>query len=152
MKMRAWDKRGIVKRIDLVELRIARFLLRDSRTIPVFAADISDGVRKFVLKHLGRFYCQMCGAGAGDPDPYHPGLKIRLTMGHIIDKSKGGEDTPDNLRAACTNCNQGLQNASPPKPDRIELLKQVRRATIDDQQHLRDWLEKKFEKIRPAKK
>jgi 5-methylcytosine-specific restriction endonuclease McrA len=94
----------------------------------------------------------MCGAGAGDPDPYHPGQKIRLAMGHIIDKSKGGEDTPDNLRAACTNCNEGLQNSAPPKPDRIELLKQVRRATIDDQLHLLRWLETKFEKIRPEKK
>lgn len=98
------------------------------------------------------YTCQMCGAAAGDQDPYHPGLKIRLAMGHIIDKSKGGEDTPDNLRAVCTNCNEGLQNSAPPKPDRIELLKQVRRATIDDQLHLLQWLETKFEKIRPEKK
>lgn len=44
---------------------------------------------------------------------------------------------------------QGLQNIAPPKPDRIELLKQVRRATIEDQLHLLDWLEKKYAKIRP---
>jgi hypothetical protein len=73
-------------------------------------------------------------------------------MGHIIDKSKGGLDRPENLRAACTNCNEGLQNTAPPKPDRIELLKQVRRATIDDQMHLLDWLEKKYGKIRPPEK
>jgi len=73
-------------------------------------------------------------------------------MANIIDKSKGGEDTPDNLRAVCTNCNEGLQSSAPPKPDRIELLKQVRRATIDDQLHLLQWLETKFEKIRPEKK
>jgi hypothetical protein len=41
----------------------------------------------------------MCGLGAGDPDPFHPGLKVRLVLGHIIDKSKGGPDTPGNLRA-----------------------------------------------------
>jgi hypothetical protein len=66
--------------------------------------------------------------------------------------SKGGPDTPENLRAVCTNCNEGLQNSAPPKPRRIELLKQVRRATIDDQMHLLAWLEKRFEKIRPDKK
>ena len=112
---------------------------------------ISKETRAWVLERNG-YTCQMCGTAAGDPDPYHPGLKTRLTMGHIIDKSKGGEDTPENLRAVCTNCNEGLQNTAPPKPDRIELLKQVRRATIDDQLHLLRWLETKFEKIRPEKK
>jgi 5-methylcytosine-specific restriction endonuclease McrA len=65
-------------------------------------------------------------------------------MGHIIDKSKGGNDSPQNLRAICTNCNEGLQNTSLPKPDRIHLLAQVRRATIEDQQVVREWLLKKF--------
>src|SRR5260370_40987011 len=94
----------------------------------------------------------MCGAAGGDEDPYHPGLKIRLTMGHIIDKSKGGEDTPENLRAVCTNWNEGLQNTAPPKTDRIELLKQGRRATMNDQLHLPRWLAPKFETIMPATK
>ena len=69
---------------------------------------------------------------------------VRLTMGHIVDKSKGGEDTPGNLRAVCTNCNEGLQNTALPKPDRIHLLAQIRRATIDDQQAVLDWLLGKF--------
>ena len=69
-------------------------------------------------------------------------------MGHIIDKSKGGTDTPNNLRAVCTNCNEGLQNIAPPKPDRIHLLAQVRRATIDDQLYVLEWLERKFGKTR----
>jgi 5-methylcytosine-specific restriction endonuclease McrA len=66
-------------------------------------------------------------------------------MGHIIDKSKGGDDTPQNLRVQCMNCNEGLQNAAPAKPDRLTLLTQVRRATTDDQLHLLDWLKSKFE-------
>ena len=69
---------------------------------------------------------------------------MRLTMGHIVDKSKGGDDSPQNLRAVCTNCNEGLQNTSLPKPGRIHLLAQVRRATIDDQKAVLEWLEKKF--------
>ena len=77
----------------------------------------------------------------------HPvGLErtVRLTMGHIIEKSKGGDDSRQNLRAVCTNCNEGLQNTSLPKPDRVHLLAQVRRATIDDQRVVLDWLLKKF--------
>jgi 5-methylcytosine-specific restriction endonuclease McrA len=94
----------------------------------------------------------MCGLAASDKDPFHPGLKVRLTMGHIIDKSKGGTEGPENLRAVCTNCNEGLQNTAPPKPGRIELLKQVRRATIEDQLHLLAWLEAKYAKVRPLEK
>jgi len=132
-------------------LKPGQYMLETDKRLPALPRAISKETRAWVLERNG-YTCQMCGAAAGDADPYHPGLKIRLTMGHIIDKSKGGEDTPENLRAVCTNCNEGLQNSAPPKPDRIELLKQVRRATIDDQLHLLRWLETKFEKIRPEKK
>ncbi|MBX3452455.1 MAG: HNH endonuclease [Planctomycetaceae bacterium] len=90
------------------------------------------------------YTCQMCGVAAGDADPLGSDRTVRLTMGHILDKSKGGDDSPQNLRAVCTNCNEGLQNTSLPKPDRIHLLAQVRRATIDDQRALLEWLLKKF--------
>jgi hypothetical protein len=46
--------------------------------------------------------------------------------------------------AICTNCNEGLQNAAPPKADRIHLLSQIRRATIDDQEAVLAWLQQKF--------
>ena len=65
-------------------------------------------------------------------------------MGHIKDKSKGGTDTADNLRAVCTNCNEGLQNRAMPKPDRIYLLAQIRKATIQDQEAVLNWLLQKF--------
>ena len=97
----------------------------------------------WVLERNG-YTCQMCGMAAGDADPFSTSRTVRLTMGHIIDKSKGGKDTRENLRAVCTNCNEGLQNAALPKPDRIHLLAQVRRATIDDQQALLEWLLGKF--------
>lgn len=86
----------------------------------------------------------MCGVAAGDSDPLNPSRTVRLTMGHIIDKSKGGDDSPQNLRAVCTNCNEGLQNTAPPKPDRLLLLGQIRRATIADQKVVLEWLLKKF--------
>lgn len=141
----------ILSHKDRRELRPGQYLLETDIRLPVLPRSISNETRSFVLERNG-YTCQMCGVAAGDPDPFHPGLKVRLTMGHIIDKSKGGTDRPENLRAVCMNCNQGLQNTAPPKPDRIELLKQVRRATIEDQLHLLDWLEGKFSKIRPTGK
>jgi hypothetical protein len=37
-----------------------------------------------------------------------------------------------------------LQNTSLPKSSRIELLKQIRRATVDNQRAAFEWLERKF--------
>jgi len=139
---------SILTHKDRRELKPGQYLLESDERKPALPRSISKETRAFVLERNG-YTCQMCGLAASDPDPFHAGLKIRLTMGHIIDKSKGGTDRPENLRAVCTNCNEGLQNAAPPKPDRIELLKQVRRATIDDQLHLLGWLQNKYSKTRP---
>jgi hypothetical protein len=141
----------ILSHKDRGELKPGQYILETDVRLPVMPRSISKETRAFVLERNG-YTCQMCGLGAGDPDSFHPGLKVRLTLGHIIDKSKGGTDTPGNLRAVCTNCNEGLQNTSPPKPDRLELMKQARRATVDDQLHLLEWLEEKYAKIRPNKK
>lgn len=141
---------SILTNKDRRALKPGQYLLETDVRLPVLPRSISKETRSFVLERNG-YTCQMCGLAAGDPDPFHSGLKTRLTMGHIIDKSKGGKDTPENLRAVCTNCNQGLQNVAPPKPGRIELLKQIRRATIDDQMHLLEWLENKYAKVRPKK-
>lgn len=137
----------ILSHKDRRELKPGQYILETDVRLPVLPRGISKETRAFVFERNG-YTCQMCGLAAADPDPFHPGLKVRLTMGHIIDKSKGGSEGPENLRAVCTNCNEGLQNTAPPKPDRIELLRQVRRAKIDDQLYLLEWLEAKYDKIR----
>jgi 5-methylcytosine-specific restriction endonuclease McrA len=133
----------ILSHKDRADLKPNQYLLETKKRIPAFKRNISKETRAWVLERNG-YTCQMCGVAAGDPDPFGSDRTVRLTMGHIIDKSKGGDDSPQNLRAICTNCNEGLQNTSLPKPDRIHLLAQVRRATIDDQQVLLNWLLQKF--------
>ena len=113
------------------------------KRVPAFKRGISKETRAWVLERNG-YTCQMCGVAAGDPDPFGGSRTVRLTMGHILDKSKGGNDTSQNLRAVCTNCNEGLQNTALPKPDQIHLLAQIRRATITDQQVVLNWLLQKF--------
>ena len=117
--------------------------METDKRIPAFKRGISKETRAWVLERNG-YTCQMCGVAAGDPDPFGGKRTVRLTMGHIIDKSKGGDDTPQNLRAVCNNCNEGLQNTALPKPDQIHLLAQIRRATIADQQAVLNWLLQKF--------
>lgn len=133
---------------DRADLKPNEYLMETAERLPAMPRDISKETRAWVLERNG-YTCQMCGRGAGDSDPFDPTRKVRLTLGHIIDKSLGGRDVPDNLRAVCTNCNEGLQNTAPPKPDRLQLMRQLRRATVDDQLHALEWLEKKFSRIRP---
>ena len=133
----------ILSHKDRADLKPGQYLIESVKRLPAFKRGISKETRAFVLERNG-YTCQMCGLAAGDKDPFHPTRTVRLTMGHIKDKSKGGNDEPTNLRAVCTNCNEGLQNAALPKPDQVWLLSQIRRATIDDQKAVLDWLQKKF--------
>jgi hypothetical protein len=133
----------ILSHKDQADLKPGQYLLETAARIPAFKRGISKETRAWVLERNG-YTCQMCGVAAGDPDPLGGPRTVRLTIGHIKDKSKGGDDTPQNLRAICTNCNEGLQNTALPKPDQIHLLSQVRRATINDQKALLNWLLKKF--------
>lgn len=133
----------ILSHKDRADLKPGQYLLETTVRLPAFKRGISKETRAWVLERNG-YTCQMCGLAAGDPDPFGTSRTVRLTLGHIKDKSKGGDDTPQNLRAVCTNCNEGLQNTAPPKPDRVHLLSQVRRATIDDQQAVLKWLLEKY--------
>ena len=147
-ELRDEDGYQILTHRDRADLKPGEYLLETVKRVPAFSRSISKETRAYVLERNG-YTCQMCGLAAGDPDPYDSSRTIRLTIGHIIDKSKGGADVPNNLRAVCTNCNEGLQNIAPPKLDRVYLLGQVRRATIDDQLYLLGWLERKFGRTRP---
>ena len=125
---------------DRANLKPNQYLLETIERLPAFARDISKETKAQVLERNG-YTCQMCGFGAGDPDPFGGNRTVRLTMGHILDKSKGGNDSANNLRAVCTNCNEGLQNTAPPKPDSIHLKSQVRRATKEKKKFVLDWLD-----------
>jgi hypothetical protein len=144
-ELRNEDGYQILTHKDRVDLKPNQYLLESAKRLPSFARNISKETRAWVLERNG-YTCQMCGSAAGDIDPFNPSRTVRLTMGHILDKVKGGDDSAQNLRAICTNCNEGLQNTALPKPDRIHLLGQIRRATISDQNAVLEWLLKKYNK------
>ncbi len=133
----------IVTHEDHADLKPSQYMMLSTIRRPLFKRGISTELHNCVFAR-DRHTCQMCGYMPGDPDPVCGNHTIRLTIRHIIDKSNGGEDSENNLRAVCTNCNEGLQNTSLPKPDRVHLLVQIRRATMDDQRAVLDWLLQKF--------
>ena len=130
---------------DRSELKPGQYLLETPKPQPAFERAISKETRAYVLDRNG-FTCQMCGAVAGEPHPYDSTRKTRLHIGHIIDKSKGGSDVPANLRAICSVCNEGAQNATLIRPDLKQLLIQIRIATSADQIEALKWLIAKFPK------
>jgi hypothetical protein len=56
----------------------------------------------------------------------------------------GGTDDPSNLRALCSNCNEGASNVTLTRPDLKKLLIEIRRATVGDQLEILKWLIQKF--------
>jgi len=130
---------------DLSSLKPGQYMLADTKPLPVFEQGISKEVRAFVLDRNG-FTCQMCGAAAGEPHPTDPTKKTRLHIGHIVDQSQGGTNDPNNLRALCSICNEGAQNATLPRQSYIWLLSQVRRAAGNEQKALLKWLIEKYPK------
>jgi hypothetical protein len=139
------DQEGykILTHNDLSSLKPGQYLLIDPKPEPAFERKISKELRALVLDRNG-FTCQMCGAVAGEPHPYDSTKRTRLHIGHIIDKSKGGADELQNLRALCSVCNEGAQNATLDRPTATTLLVQVRRAAASDQLEVLKWLLTKF--------
>jgi len=116
--------------------------LKQVKSPVTFSRSISAKLRAEVLDRNG-FTCQMCGLTPGEIDP-STGRKVRLHIGHIIDKNIGGLDELSNLRALCSTCNQGAKNITSVKPPAIWLLSQIRRAGQEEQRAVLDWLLKKF--------
>lgn len=130
---------------DNAGLKTGEYLLEETppeKADTSFTRGISAKLRAEVLDRNG-FTCQMCGLSPGDIDPATM-RKVRLHLGHIIDKSLGGKDELSNLRALCSTCNQGAKNITSERPSGIWLLAQIRRAGQNEQRAVYDWLRKKF--------
>jgi 5-methylcytosine-specific restriction endonuclease McrA len=142
-ELRGQEGMNIITHNDRSDLRPGQYILVDLKPLPSFEREISKETRAFVLDRNG-FTCQMCGAAAGEPHPYDPHRKTRLHIAHIIDKSMGGTDEPNNLRAVCSVCNEGASNLTLNRPEAIKLIAQVRRAPSKDQLDILKWLATKF--------
>jgi hypothetical protein len=144
-ELREDEKWAILSHNDSDKLKPGEYILVEAppaRSDIKFARSISGRLRAEVLDRNG-FTCQMCGLTPGDIDPA-TGRKVRLHIGHIVDKSIGGKDELSNLRTLCSTCNQGAKNNTAVKPPAIWLLSQIRRAGIEEQRSVFDWLRKKF--------
>lgn len=67
---------------------------------------VSKRTRYEVLKR-DNHTCRYCGGSAPD---------VKLTVDHVTPIALGGSDKPDNLVAACRDCNAGKSSTSPDAP------------------------------------
>lgn len=144
-ELRTEEGYQILTHNDRDDLKPGQYLLLDPAPKPAFERTISKETKAFVLDRNG-FTCQMCGAVAGEPHPDDPNRRTRLHIGHIIDKSLGGTDDPNNLRAICSVCNEGASNITLQRPKADKLLIQIRRAPGSEQLKVLKWLISKFPK------
>ena len=133
----------ILSHHDREALKPGEYLLESLDRVPAIERSISPQLRNEILERNG-FTCQQCGAGAGDPDPYTPGRKVRLHVDHIVPLSQGGTDDRDNLRALCSTCNQGKSNIQTPTESTLNILARLRKAPRNVQREVYEALYKTF--------
>lgn len=131
----------ILSHVDRHDLKPGEYLLLTLDRVPAIERGISSQLRTEILERNG-FTCQLCGAGAGDPDPFNPKRKVRLHVDHIIPISQGGTDDRDNLRAVCSTCNQGRSNIQTPSESTLNLLARIRRAPRSVQREIYEALKR----------
>lgn len=127
-----------------------------------FSRKPRDPRKRFILEavlHRDLRTCQMCGSAEGDKC-LNDGRPISLRVISILQFRLGGRFEEDNLRTVCSSCasgvqaiaNRSLKFGTMPLPERkgcIRLLTQIRRATVEDQKAVTDWLFKKFKRHTP---
>ncbi len=129
---------------DRPDLKPGEYVLESLERVPAAARGISTQVRTEVLERDG-YTCQLCGAGAGDRSAYNPSRKVRLHVDHIEPPTQGGSNEPENLRALCSDCNQGRSNIQAPSESATNLLIRIRRQPRSVQREVYEELKKRFE-------
>jgi hypothetical protein len=140
------DEEGmqIKSHIDRHDLKPGEYVLATLERLPVTGRGISPQLRTEILERNG-FTCQLCGAGAGAPDPFNPNRKVRLHIDHVLPVSQGGTHAKDNLRVLCSACNQGRANVQMPSETARNILARIRRASRSVQREVYEKLKQQFE-------
>lgn len=143
-ELRELEGMQIKSHIDDPRLKPGQYILETLDRLPALGIAISLQKRNTILERNG-YTCQLCGAGAGDPDPLYPGRKVRLHIDHILPQSQGGTDDDDNLRVLCSTCNQSKSNIQTTSEPTLNLLARIRKAPRAIQKEVYLALKKTFD-------
>lgn len=100
---------------------------------------VSASVHRRVFDRDGN-RCVVCGIAAGEEYPTLPGVRARLTLGHLVPRGRRGWNDPDNFRTECAICNEPARHLTGTGVD-FELLKaRIRELPRSDKQRLAEWV------------
>lgn len=110
----------------------------------------SRGVNKRIMFEVfsrDNFTCKTCGRTPEDDDPFKPGHKIILHVGHKLAHKRNIENaitkvlTKDDFVTMCNVCNEGAKNTDLKS---ITLFDRVKDADKETQKNIYDFLKHKF--------
>lgn len=133
-----------------VPLKVDEWILLKKEPNPKMIRD--RGVNKRIMFEVferDNFTCQSCGRTPEDDDPFRPGHKIKLHVGHLTShKQKDGsvsnvgkELTKENFITLCNVCNEGEKNKNFKK---INLIDRIESSDEKVQKEIFNKLKKKF--------
>jgi 5-methylcytosine-specific restriction endonuclease McrA len=100
---------------------------------------ISASVRRRVFDRDGN-RCVVCGIAAGEEYPTLPGIRARLTLGHITPRGRKGWNNPDNFRTECAICNEPSRHLTTTPVDPELLKARIRELPRADKRRLAEWI------------
>ena len=114
----------ILQKADVVEALPGQFVRSPTRHLPCpsivrLRASVAVPYKRIMISRKNilrrdRFRCQYCGS------------RDRLTVDHVLPKSRGGRDSWENLVAACTPCNNRKGNRTPEEANMLLARKPFR--------------------------
>ncbi|HTV07043.1 MAG TPA: hypothetical protein VME86_16865 [Acidobacteriaceae bacterium] len=119
-------------------------LRTDREALLVFSRSVPAVVRQHAAD-TEEIYCQMCGVTVGDIDEC-TGRQAKFRASLVPNNGLSFRSRFPNLRILCSTCDQGTKNITGEKPTGVWLLSQVRRAGLDEQKAVYDWLVRKLGK------
>lgn len=143
-ELREQDGMQISSYHDRPDLKPGQYVLENLEQAPTSDGAIPKKMAFEIMERDG-YTCQICGAGAGDPDSFSKNRRVRLHVDHIKPRTHGGPVDPGNLRTLCHNCNQSKSNTEVATESVKSILGRIRRAPISDQKEIYEKLRIKFE-------
>lgn len=116
----------ICSHVDEASLKPGEYLLKSLERLSVAKHAVSPQARVRALEHFGST-CRLCGASAGDIDPYSPGRTVRL---HVEQSTANGLDMTAgrvDLCVLCSICGRGKRNSHPPTESSLDILAHIRK-------------------------
>lgn len=85
---------------------------------------------RFEVLRRDNYACRYCGASAPD---------VKLTVDHVMPLALGGSDKPDNLVAACVDCNAGKSSSVPDESVAEQVSEDAARWAVARDIAMREW-------------